>query len=148
MTSVITQTIPVLFYSDVKRALNWLEDKYGFQITTIFEDNQGHIAHAEMRLGEARIMVGPANITDWAKSPASMGGNNSQQTYIYVGDVDSHFERANEQSAQIISQPEEQFNGDKTYQTVDLDGHRWIFAEKIRDVSKQDMAEITGLTVK
>lgn len=147
MTSVSSTAIPVLFYSDVRLALNWLEEKYGFEVTTIFEDNQGNIVHAEMRLGEVRIMIGPANITDWAKSPASMGGINSQQTYIYVEDVDSHYDHANELRAQIILKPEEQFNGDKTYQTTDLDGHRWVFAEKVRDVSKQDMAEATGLII-
>lgn len=147
MSPLPPPAIPVLFYQDVRKALEWLEENYNFIPVVRFEDENGGIVHAEMKLGGARIMIGPSNLVDWAKSPAALQGQNSQQTYIYVDDIMAHHAGAEMMGATITVAPEEQFYGDKTYRSTDLEGHRWVFAQKCKDVSKAEMAEATGLKV-
>lgn len=139
--------IPVLFYRDVRTAFDWLADTYGFTPDILFQDDQDNIIHAEMTLGPARIMVGPTELAEWSQSPAAMNGHSSQQLYVYVDDVMAHHNHAAGAGADIAAPPEAQFYGDKTYRTTDIEGHRWVFAEKIRTVGRDEMAQATGLRV-
>ncbi|MHC4997131.1 MAG: VOC family protein [Planctomycetota bacterium] len=57
----------------------------------------------------------------------------------YVDDVDAHYERAKAEGAEIISPPEDQFYGDRSYRVKDLEGHEWGFGTHIEDVAPEDM---------
>ncbi|ETX03790.1 MAG: hypothetical protein ETSY2_32540, partial [Candidatus Entotheonella gemina] len=66
-------------------------------------------------------------------------GQVTQHTYIYVDDVDQHFEQAKGAGATILEPPEDQFYGDRRYGAEDPEGHHWYFAQHIRDVAPEDM---------
>jgi uncharacterized glyoxalase superfamily protein PhnB len=59
--------------------------------------------------------------------------------YVYVDDVDKHFEHARDAGATIIAEPEDQFYGDRRYGAEDLEGHHWYFAQHVRDVPAEDI---------
>ena len=89
-------------------------------------------------------MIG-AEWNEWAKSPASVGGANTQRVHVQLsGDVDRHFEHARAEGAQIEKPPEDQFYGDRSYIAVDLEGHRWTFSTTIRKVSKAEAEQALG----
>ena len=46
---------------------------------------------------------------------------------VYVADVDAHFRQAVECGATICAEPQDKFFGDRVYECLDLDGHRWSF---------------------
>ena len=54
--------------------------------------------------------------------------------YIYVADVDAHFEQARATGATIVEPPADQVYGDRRYTALDPEGHRWMFAQYVRDV--------------
>lgn len=139
--------IPVLFYQDVAQALDWLEDTFNFKRQIVFKDGKDTIVHAEMTYGNIKIMIGPLGLVDWTTTPEKLGGQSTQQLYVYVKDVDAHHDHAKLKGADISSAPEDQFFGDRTYRVADLEGHRWIFGQKMRDVSTSQMAEATGLNI-
>jgi len=52
---------------------------------------------------------------------------------VYVDDLDSHFARAREAGATILSELEDNpAVGQRQYRAEDVEGHRWMFAERIR----------------
>ena len=53
--------------------------------------------------------------------------------YVYVDDVDGHYQRAREAGAVIVTELEDQAWGDRRYQAADPEGHQWTFAEHVRD---------------
>jgi uncharacterized glyoxalase superfamily protein PhnB len=149
MAGVTTQNlpaiIPMMAYQDVASALEWLAKTFGFRERMRFEDPDGRITHAEMELGGGVIML--ANPTPeyqsprrhretcelaraWSRVPWVIDG-----LLVYVDDVDEHFGRAKAAGATILSEPEDQTYGDRNYRVEDLEGHRWMFATHLRDVS-------------
>ena len=60
--------------------------------------------------------------------------------YVYVDDVDAHCARARVAGANIVSEPETMFWGDRTYVAEDLEAHRWTFAQRVEDVAPEDVA--------
>jgi uncharacterized glyoxalase superfamily protein PhnB len=138
------------FYRDPKAALEWLTRAFGFEITMAIEDSAGDVrnSHYEMAIeGRGRIMIG-GEWADWTRSPASVGGLNTQSTHVdLASNLDDHCERARAAGATIAAEPEDQFYGDRTYRAVDPEGHVWTFSRHIRDVSRAEAEEATGVTI-
>ena len=57
----------------------------------------------------------------------------------YVDDVDAHHAQAKTAGANILSEPADQFYGDRTYRARDPEGHEWNFHTHVRDVAPEDM---------
>jgi len=135
-------------YRDPNAALIWLEAAFGFEPTMVILTPDGSVAHAEMRFGDGVVMVG-SEWSDAHKSPASIGGKNTQSVHIQLDeDVDAHCERARKAGAVIAQEPETQFYGDRTYRAVDPEGHIWTFGQTVEDVPPEDWEKTTGLTMK
>ena len=60
--------------------------------------------------------------------------------YVYVDDVDKHYEQAKGAGAKIISEPQDQFYGDRSYMAEDPQGQQWGFATHIKDFDTGDDA--------
>ena len=92
-------------YRDPKAALKFLEAAFGFELSMLIEDAEGNLAHSELRFGNAVVMVG----NEWSddhKSPASIGGKNTQTVHIQIEtDVDAHCERARAAGFDIFMPP-------------------------------------------
>jgi uncharacterized glyoxalase superfamily protein PhnB len=81
--------------------------------------------HAQMTIDGQRIMMGQGSKDSRMQSPsetkiATMG------IFIYLADVDAHFECARKAGAEIVQAPYDEPYG-RTYTARDLDGHPWFF---------------------
>jgi uncharacterized glyoxalase superfamily protein PhnB len=59
----------------------------------------------------------------------------SSMLYVYVADVDGHCTRALAEGARIVLALEDRAWGDRSYQAADPEGHQWVFAQHVRDVT-------------
>jgi uncharacterized glyoxalase superfamily protein PhnB len=139
--------ISAVCYRDPKAALAFLEAAFGFELVMLIEDGEGNLVHSEMRFGDAAIMIG----SEWSadhKSPASIGGKNTQTVHIKIGsDVDAHCERARSAGFEILMEPETQFYGDRTYRARDPEGHIWTVGQPVQAVSREDAEAVSGLKI-
>ena len=127
---------PYLYYEDVAQALAWLTQAFGFRERLRLPGPDGGIGHAEVELEDGVIMLGRPG-PDY-RNPKRLGGV-TQNIYVYVEDVDKHFERARRAGAEILQEPADQFYGDRRYGAVDPEGHQWYFAQHVRDVAPEDL---------
>jgi len=51
-----------------------------------------------------------------------------------VHDIDAHYRTAESAGAQIVMPLEDMFWGDRRYEALDLEGHRWHFAERLSEI--------------
>lgn len=138
---------PSVFYRDHLTALVWLEQAFGFTRSMLITDREGRFGHAEMRCGQGTIMVGG----EWAAqiaSPASVGGKNTQGVHVLLPDgLEAHCERARAAGAVIVQEPAEQFWGDRNYRARDPEGHEWTFCQVVRNVSRAQAEQASGLRI-
>ena len=80
-----------------------------------------------MELGGSVVMMGSP--PDY-RNPKKLG-QITVGLYVYVDDVDAHFERAKAEGAEIEAPPEDKPYGDRSYGAFDLEGHQWWFAQQI-----------------
>ena len=130
---------PYLTYEDADRALEDLAKCFGFEQTTRLPGPDGKAAHAEMKTGgDGLIMLG---------APGAEFGNPTTKGYpgamvhVYVDDIERHYETARAAGAKITEELQYTFYGDRRYMAEDHAGHRWAFAEHVKDVAPEDFGE-------
>jgi PhnB protein len=124
MPATKTEIFPYIFYRDVPAALEWLKRVFGFKEEMRTTPADGGM-HAEMSLGDQRIMMGQSSkgwgmISPRDSAVATMG------VFVYLNDVDQHHARARAAGAEIVHAPRDESYG-RTYTARDLDGHPWFF---------------------
>ena len=135
-------------YREPRAALDWLARAFGFEVTMAIEgaDGDSTMSHYEMAMGgRGRIMIGSESAA-WTRSPASIGGANTQSTHVELtGDLDGHCEQAPERRRHHRRRARgPQFYGDRTYRAVNLEGHVWTFSMHVRDMTRAEAEAAIG----
>ncbi len=100
------------------------------------------IGHAELQIGDSRLMLAE-EMPEWGnKSPQSIGGT-PVGIHLLVDDVDAVFKKALNAGAKVDRgmEPKDQFYGDRTANIVDPFGHQWIIATHKKDMTWEEMQE-------
>ena len=127
------QTIfPILRYNDARAAMRSLSATFGFvELFSVPESGQ-IVRHAQLKLGTNIIMLGSARPDETTASPQVLGAA-TQALYVYVDDLDAHFERARAAGAEITSPIKDTDFGSREYHVRDLEGHPWAFGTYLPD---------------
>lgn len=131
---------PHIFYDDVGAAVDWLVKAFGFGVRLRMTDDNGNVVHGELEIGDdGLVMLGLAEENDAWESPRTLNGKITSRLYIYVDDVDAHCDRARNAGATIFRDVADQFYGDRVYECIDPEGHRWKFAQHLQDVDMRTL---------
>jgi uncharacterized glyoxalase superfamily protein PhnB len=128
MTAITDVCIfPCLQYRDARAAIEWLGRAFGFEVHALHEGSDGAVAHAEIKLGSAFVMLGSNNNPkfNW-KSPRDAGFV-TQSIYIALDNVDAHYARAKAADAEIVLDLHATDHGSRDYSARDPEGHLWHF---------------------
>jgi uncharacterized glyoxalase superfamily protein PhnB len=124
------QVIPVLVYPDVRAAVAWLQQAFGFEERVQIGENH----RSQMRFGEGAVIVG--DVRGERRPPRP--GEETHSVVVRVDDAEAHLERARAHGAKILWGPTDWEYGERQYEAEDPAGHRWIFSETLRDVAPEE----------
>ncbi len=124
----MTKLFSTLRYRDPKAAIDWLEQAFNFQPHFVAEE-AGQVVHAQLKLGDDMIMLGPDHADDkyGMHSPLALNGTN-QCVYVAIdGNLDEAAYRAQRAGATIVTAPYDTPYGSREFTCKDLEGHVWSF---------------------
>jgi PhnB protein len=98
----------------------------------------GHIGHAELTIGDSKLMLSDESPAFGALAPPTIGGT-PIRLHIYVSDVDSTVKRAEAAGAIVLRPVEDQFYGDRSGLIADPFGHQWFVATRKKEMSADAM---------
>ena len=129
---------PYICVKDAARAIEFY--KNGFGATEMFRlpMPDGKIGHAEIKIGNAIVMLADENPETGHVSPQTLGGS-TVKLHMYVEDVDAFFEKAEAAGAKILIPIANQFYGDRSGRLEDPFGHVWLVSTHVEDVSPEEM---------
>jgi PhnB protein len=100
----------------------------------------GKIMHAEIRIGDSRVMLADA-FPDWGSNgPLALKGT-PVFIHLYVNDADAAWQQAVDAGAKPIMPLADMFWGDRYGQVEDPFGHRWSIATHKHDMTPEQMQE-------
>jgi PhnB protein len=98
----------------------------------------GIIGHAEVQIGNSRIMIAdPCDDVSFG-DPKTLGAS-TVGLYVYVNDVDAMYSQAVVAGAKTVQPVEDQFYGDRTGTLEDPYGHRWFLATHKEDLTPEEL---------
>jgi len=141
---VAGRLVPFLGYEDAAAAIDWLCAAFG--ATERAEARQtgpdGTIGHAELGFGDGASVFlstpspqyeGPRRHREhceaarrWQDNPWVIDG-----LFVEVEDVHAHHARAQAHGAAILREPEDVGVGFTLYTAEDIEGHRWMFGQRL-----------------
>lgn len=130
---------PVLIVKGAEQAIEFYKKAFGTkELDRAYMPGSNIILHAEMQIGDSRIMLNDEFPEMDGKSPQSVGGA-STALYVYVKDVDKIFSQASAAGAIVTMPVMDAFWGDRTGQLIDPYGHVWSFATRKRNLSPKEL---------
>ena len=130
--------IPVLVYEDVPDAVEWLCDTFGFREHERVGDYWAYLAIGEGAvILRGRRVASALRTSDPVMLRPPRRGEVSHTIMVRVDDVDAHYRRARETGARILRPPADFPYGERQYSAEDVEGHRWVFSQTIRDVAPE-----------
>jgi uncharacterized glyoxalase superfamily protein PhnB len=127
--------IPVLVYPDVRAAVAFLEDAFGFvERVQIGEDHR-----AQLAVGDGAVIVGDVR----GERGPPRAGEETHSVVVRVDDARAHCEHARAHGAKILMEPTDFEYGERQYAAEDPAGHRWIFSETLRDAEPEEWGGTT-----
>ena len=137
-----TSVTPYLIVKDAAKAIEYYKKVFGAKELFRMDGPNGTVGHAELQIGNARIMLADENPSmGQGHSSATSIGSSPVSLYLYIPDVDRVVERAVAEGAKIIKPIQDQFYGDRSGFVQDPFGHFWGIATHVEDVSPQEMEE-------
>ena len=137
-TNRIADVYPYLRTKDAEAAMAFYQQAFGAVEEFRLTEPGGRIGHAELKFGEATIMVSDAYPEFGIHSPAD-----SVPTgfciHLHVDDVDAMTRQAVAAGATLVMEPQDQFYGERSARVLDPFGHEWLLGSSIEDVSREEM---------
>ena len=133
---------PALTLDDAVKAIEWYKKALGAEEMSRAVGPDGKILHAEVRVGDSRIMLNDAMMG--GRGPKAIGGSPAL-IWLYVEDCDALFNRAVAAGAQVppgpMGQMADQFWGDRAGTFTDPEGYHWTIATRKEDLASQEIRQ-------
>ena len=129
---------PYLTIHGAARAIEFYQQAFGARELFRMEGPDGKIGHAELQIGDSRVMLADEFPQMGGTSPQTLGGS-SVAIMLYVEDVDKVYHQALKAGAKEDRPLQDQFYGDRSGSVFDPFGHKWFVATHKEDVSPEEL---------
>jgi PhnB protein len=129
---------PYLCINGAARAIEFYKRAFGAGEVMRIGAPEGKIGHAEIAIGDSRIMLADEFPEMNFRSPGSIGGSPAH-IHLYVDDVDSTVKQAVAAGAKVLKPVVDQFYGDRSGSLEDPFGHVWHVATHKEDLSVEEI---------
>jgi uncharacterized glyoxalase superfamily protein PhnB len=139
---VAQRLVPFLGYEDATAAIDWLCTAFGATENAAARstDAEGTVTHAELDVQGSTIFLSTPN--GYVRSLKHRESCEIERRmydnpwvidglFVEVDDVDAHLAQAVESGTTIVREPAEPGIGYRIYTAEDLEGHRWMFGQRL-----------------
>jgi PhnB protein len=128
----------MLTVTDVKAAVNFYQKAFGFAKRGIMNGPDGKPMHAELRLRDTTLMLGPENPARGARSAKTLGAS-PMTMYLTTENADKVVAKAVKLGAKAQGPVMDMFWGDRCGTIVDPEGVTWMVSTHVSEPTPQEM---------
>jgi len=131
---------PYISVDDTAGAIDFYKQAFGAKERVRMDTPDGKVGHAELEIGDSRVMLSDPMPGATVRPPKDIGGA-SASIFMYVEDVDAVVRQAVDAGATVTMEVADQFWGDRFGSVTDPFGHLWSIATHVEDVPPEEMEE-------
>jgi PhnB protein len=129
---------PYLVIKGAADAIEFYKRAFGAAEIMRMASPNGKIAHAEITIGDSKVMLADEYPEMSYRSPQTIGGT-GVSLMVYLENVDEVFKRAVAAGAKELQPIKDQFYGDRSGTLQDPFGHVWTLSTHVEDVPPEEM---------
>ncbi len=129
---------PYLVVAGAERAIDYYSRVFGARESYRLCWPDGRVGHAELRIGEALLMLADEHPDFGALAPATIGGT-PVTLHLYVSDIDATLALGEEAGGTILRAAKNEFYGDRAGMLLDPFGHKWMLGSKRETLSAAEV---------
>lgn len=130
---------PYLTVEDSRAAIDWYSRHFDADVTfEPLEMGDGRVGHAEIRIGDSRLMLSDEFPEMGVESPPARGGPTTSFV-IWVDDADRVVGEVEADGATVERPVDEQPHGARAGWVIDPFGHRWFVSTHHSDISPDEV---------
>ena len=103
---------PYLIIKDAASAIDYYKQAFKAKVLMCLSEPSGKVGHAEIKIGDSRIMLADEYPEMGSRGPQSFGGS-PVSILLYMDDCDKIFSHAIAKGAKIVKPMSDQFYGDR-----------------------------------
>lgn len=130
-----------LMIDGVVKAIEFYKKAFGARELFCMKQKDGRVGHAEIQIGDSRIMMADENGAMDAYAPAHYGGT-SVSMMVYTEDCDAMYHSAIAAGATSVREPANQPYGDRSSGVKDPFGYKWWISTHVKDMSQEELAAL------
>lgn len=127
-----TTVTPFIMVKDAQQVVNFVKRAFDAEELSVLRTADGTIQHAQMKIGNGIFLIGDT-MGKHEPIPAMI--------YLYVADCDCHYERGLGAGGESVSEPADQFYGDRNAGVKDPCGNIWWIATHKEALSHSEIEE-------
>jgi PhnB protein len=135
--------VPYICCAGAARAIEFYKGAFGAVELSRWTAPDGQIGHAEIRIGQAVVMLADEFPEIGVKSPTTLGGS-PVSLHLEVPDVDAVARDAVAAGARLLRPVADQSYGDRNCKLEDPFGHVWMVSTHKEDVSRDEIQKRAG----
>ena len=129
---------PYIIVDGAAAAIEFYGAAFGAEELFRMDAPGGKVGHAEVKVGDCRIMLADEVPSMGFRGPRSFGGS-PVSLLLYVTDCDALFARAVAAGAKVVRPVQDQFYGDRSGMVEDPFGHTWTISTHKEDLSPEEV---------
>jgi PhnB protein len=129
---------PYLSVTGATAAIEFYKKAFGAREVLKLAQPDGRVGHAELQIGESRIMLADEFPQMEFRSPSAIGGT-PVHLHMYVENVDAVVNQAVAAGAKLLRPVQDQFYGDRLGTVADPYGHVWHVSTHKEDLSMDEL---------
>jgi PhnB protein len=129
-----------LAVENAAEAIEFYKRAFGARESLRMPGPDGSIGHAELDIGDSKLMLSDPFPQSTVRPPGEVGGTTAS-VFMYVEDVDAVVKQAVDAGATVTMEVADQFWGDRFGTVADPFGHVWSIATHVEDLTPEQIAE-------
>ena len=129
---------PYLSIKGAANAIDFYKKAFGATEIMRMAEPDGRVGHAEVLVGDSRVMLADESPDIDFRSPLSIGGT-AVHLHMYVENADAVVSQAVAAGAKVVRPVQDQFYGDRSGSVADPYGHVWHVSTHKEDLSMEEI---------
>jgi PhnB protein len=135
---IVHELFAYLRVKNAAKAIEFYKEAFGATEKFRLVEPSGRIGHAELRFGDATLMLSDEYPEYDIHGPQTIGGT-SFSIHLHVDNADEAIRRGCAAGAKLIREPKDQFYGERSGTIRDPFGHEWLLGHSIEQVEPEEM---------
>lgn len=135
----IHEVFAYLCVRDSAAAIDFYSRAFGASELFRLTEPSGRIGHAELQLGDGGVLMLNDEFPEYGIRAPQPGDNQPVRIHLHVDDADAMARQAVAAGATLLSEPADQFYGERSCRLRDPFGHEWLLGHSIEEVTPEEM---------